>query len=43
MSTMFLSIYLLIWPLIVAAVLGVIVHAFCKEWHAARKAGRPLM
>jgi predicted ABC-type sugar transport system permease subunit len=43
MSTMFLSLYLLIWPLIVATVLAVIVYAFGKEWQAARKAGRPLM
>lgn len=43
MSPLFLSFYLLIWPLIVAVVLAVIVRAFGKEWQAARKVGRPLM
>lgn len=43
MSPTFLSLYLLIWPLIVAMVLAIIVHAFGKEWRAARRAGRSLM
>ena len=43
MTSLFLSVYLLIWPLIVAAVLTVIIRAFGREWAAARKAGRPLM
>lgn len=43
MTPMFLSLYLLIWPLIVAAVLSVILVAFGKEWRKARAAGRRLI
>lgn len=43
LNAIIISAYLLVWPLVVAVVLGVIVAAFGKEWRAARKAGRPLM
>lgn len=43
MNAIFLSAYLLAWPLVVGIVLAMIVSAFCKEWRAARKAGRSLM
>lgn len=43
MNAVFLSAYLLAWPLIVGVVLAVIVTAFGKEWRDARKAGRSIM
>ena len=43
MSTLFLTIYVLIWPAIVAVVLWVLVSAFVKEWREARRDGRPLI
>ncbi|MDN3713467.1 putative transporter small subunit [Paracoccus cavernae] len=43
MSTTLLTIYVLIWPAIVAIVLWVLVSAFFKEWREARRDGRPLI
>ena len=43
MSPLFLTIYVLIWPAIVAVVLWVLVSAFFKEWRSARREGRPLI
>lgn len=43
MSTLTLSVYILMWPAIVAVVLYVISHAFLREWSAARRDGRPLI
>lgn len=43
MSANLLSIYVLIWPLLVAGVLAVLVRAFFGEMRAARKAGRPMI
>lgn len=43
MTSTYLSLYLLSWPVIVAAVLAVIVRAFAKEYRAARQSGRPMM
>lgn len=43
MSSTFLSIYVLIWPVFVAGVLFVLVRAFIGEMWAARKAGRPMI
>jgi len=42
MSTI-LSLYVLIWPLVVAGVLWVIARAFLGEMRAARKAGRSMI
>ncbi|WP_210336902.1 putative transporter small subunit [Aquamicrobium zhengzhouense] len=43
MSAEFMSVYLLIWPVIVAGVLAVLVRAFFKEMMAARREGRPII
>jgi len=43
MTTIALTIYVLIWPLIVATVLGILGTAFFREWAAARREGRPLV
>ena len=43
MSPMFLTVYVLMWPVLVAGVLFVLVRAFSREWRKARQAGRPLV
>ncbi|WBU59643.1 putative transporter small subunit [Paracoccus albus] len=43
MSPTILTIYTLIWPLIVAGVLFVLVSAFWKEWRKGRSKGRSLI
>ena len=43
MSPVFLTIYVLIWPVIVAVVLWVLVRAFVHEWQTAKREGRPLI
>lgn len=43
MTTFWLTIYVLIWPVIVAAVLIFIARAFFSEWLEARREGRPLI
>jgi len=43
MSSNLLSIYVLIWPVLVAGVLIVLVRAFLSEVRAARKNGRPMI
>lgn len=43
MNAIFLTTYLLAWPMVVGIVLAVIVSAFCKEWRGARKDGRSLI
>lgn len=43
MSTTVLTIYVLMWPVIVAAVLFVISRGFFTEWAAARREGRDLV
>lgn len=43
MSTMMLTAYLLIWPMIVAGVLYVLASNFIREWREARREGRPLV
>lgn len=43
MSTTFLTVYLLIWPLLVAGVFGVIVRAFLREVREARDSGNPMI
>lgn len=43
MSTLALSVYILMWPALVAVVLYVISHAFVREWVAARREGRPMI
>lgn len=43
MSITALTVYALIWPVIVAVVLGVICVAFYKEWRAAKDEGRDII
>ncbi|MDT0378292.1 MULTISPECIES: putative transporter small subunit [unclassified Streptomyces] len=43
MTTLALTVYILIWPVIVAGVLFVISRAFYREWAEARRNGRPLI
>lgn len=43
MGPTLLTIYILMWPAIVAIVLYVIAHGFLKEWKEARKKGHTLV
>lgn len=43
MTTLMLTSYVLMWPIIVAAVLFVLVRGFFAEWREARKHGRDLI
>ncbi|MFE9170607.1 putative transporter small subunit [Streptomyces kebangsaanensis] len=43
MTTFALSVYVLIWPAIVAAVLFVISRGFFREWAEARRNGERLI
>jgi len=43
MSVTALTVYVLMWPVIVAIVLAVICTGFVKEMRAARKKGRDLV
>jgi hypothetical protein len=41
--TIALTIYVLMWPVIVASVLFVIVRGFSREMRAAKREGRPII
>ncbi|GAA2462121.1 MULTISPECIES: putative transporter small subunit [Agromyces] len=41
--TALLTLYVLIWPVIVLGVLAVIVRAFVKEWRQAKREGRSII
>lgn len=43
MSTLALTAYVLIWPIIVAFVLFFLARGFFKDWREARKDGRPII
>ncbi|MGY1440049.1 putative transporter small subunit [Streptomyces reniochalinae] len=43
MSTLALSVYILMWPAIVAVVLVVISSGFFREWAEARRNGRRMI
>lgn len=43
MSPIFMTIYVLVWPVIVAGTLFVIVRAFVRDWREARKEGRSII
>ena len=43
MSTLLLSGYVLIWPIIVAFVLIFLLRGFLKDWSQSRKDGRPII
>lgn len=43
MSIPALTVYILIWPAIVAVILAVICFAFYKEWRAAKEEGEDII
>ncbi|GHD03747.1 putative transporter small subunit [Zhihengliuella salsuginis] len=43
METFFLTLYVLIWPVLVAGVLFGIARSFLREWATARREGRRLI
>lgn len=43
MSIFLLTLYVLIWPVIVAGTLIYIARAFLAEWREARRTGTPLV
>lgn len=43
MTTILLTCYVLIWPLLVAVVLFVISRGFFSEWREARREGRSII
>ncbi|WP_403021986.1 putative transporter small subunit [Salinibacterium sp. GXW1014] len=38
-----ITIYMLVWPVIVAGVLFTLVRGFLKDWKESRDAGRPII
>jgi len=43
MESLFLTLYVLVWPVVVAGVLFVIARAFFRELRAARREGRDIV
>ena len=43
MTTLVLTAYVLIWPIIVAFVLVFLARGFIKDWRQSRKDGRPII
>ncbi|QXQ09164.1 putative transporter small subunit [Paeniglutamicibacter sp. Y32M11] len=43
MSIFWLTVYVLIWPVVVGGTLFVIVRAFYREWREARAEGRGMV
>lgn len=43
MTTTILTVYVLMWPVIVAVVLYAIAHGFFRDWKEARKKGLSLV
>lgn len=43
METFFLTLYLLVWPVIVAGTLFVVTRAFVKDWREAKREGRQII
>lgn len=43
MSTVALTIYVLIWPVLVAVIMAVIGVAFVKEWRHAKRTGEDII
>lgn len=43
METFLLTVYVLMWPVIVAGVLWVLCKGFVKDWLESRKAGRRMI
>lgn len=43
METILLTVYVLIWPIIVGGVLFTVCRGFFKDWAESRKAGRSII
>ena len=43
MTTFWLTVYVLVWPVIVAGVLVQISRAFFRDWRQSRKEGRSII
>ena len=43
MSQVLLTLYVLVWPVVVVGTLFVILRAFIREWREARQQGRPII
>lgn len=43
METFFLTLYVLMWPVIVAGVLWTLCKGFIKDWWTSRKEGRSII
>ncbi|MEE1620381.1 putative transporter small subunit [Zafaria sp. Z1313] len=43
MEAFWLTVYVLVWPVVVAGTLAVIARAFFREWAEARRNGRDLI
>jgi len=43
MTTIMLTTYVLMWPVIVAGVLAVLIRGFLAEWREAREEGRDII
>ncbi|HIY66638.1 MAG TPA: putative transporter small subunit [Candidatus Agrococcus pullicola] len=43
METIALTAYVLMWPVLVAGVIGVIARGFFRDWRQSRKDGKPLI
>ncbi|WP_211090399.1 putative transporter small subunit [Nesterenkonia sedimenti] len=43
METILLTLYVLVWPVIVLAVLGILVKGFIVDWRQARRDGESLI
>ncbi|WP_164512809.1 putative transporter small subunit [Leucobacter chromiireducens] len=42
-NTVLLTLYVLMWPVLVAGTLTVIVRAFVREWREAKRDGRSMI
>ena len=43
MATIILTTYVLVWPVIVAIVLGILVRGFLGDWRKSRRAGERII
>ena len=43
MDTILLTVYVLVWPVIVVGILWTVCRGFLKDWAESRKAGRSII
>lgn len=43
MSSFWLTLYILVWPVISAGVLGLLLISLARDWRKARKSGRDMV